>query len=149
MKEEDKLYKAYGRDTGFRVPEGFFDEFEQRVTSALPEYPEAPAPVRLSRWQRVKPYVYLAAMFLGIWCMMKVFHDISERAAAQQDAVPENVVLAMADQGTADYVISVEEADMSDVELEQYVGEQYDDIKDFEADFDYDMKPEYASIEIN
>lgn len=149
MKEEDKIYKVFGRDAGLRVPEGFFDEIERRVTASLPDYPEAPKPMEMSRWQRVKPYVYLAAMFLGIWCMMKVFHDISERAAAQQDAVPENVVLAMADQGTADYVISVEEADMSDVELEQYIGEQYDDISDFVADFDYDMKPEYASIEIN
>ena len=26
-----------------------------------------------SFWSRVRPYVYMAAMFLGIWCMMKTF----------------------------------------------------------------------------
>ncbi len=24
-------------------------------------------------WERIRPYVYMAAMFAGIWCMLKMF----------------------------------------------------------------------------
>ena len=35
----------------------------------------APAPQTF--WGRVRPYVYMAAMFAGIWCMFKMFTMMS------------------------------------------------------------------------
>lgn len=147
MKEEDKLIGRFGRETGFKVPDGYFDSVCAKIEQDLPAYPAKPQARKLSRWERVRPYVYLAAMFCGIWCMMKVFHDISSRAAGGQDAVPESVVLAMSHPETADYLIEIEDDDY-DVGIEEEVSESYATIDDFESDFGYTFKPEYDNIEI-
>lgn len=71
----DILDKA-NRNDGMTVPDGYFDDFAKRMTAALPEREwEKQKPVVLHRsvWQKIRPYVYLAAMFMGVWCMMKMF----------------------------------------------------------------------------
>ncbi len=104
----------------------------------LPAYPEKPKVPELSRWQRLRPYVYLAAMFCGIWCMMKIFSDVSTRVSGQSQEVPESIVLAMSDHPTAEYVI---ESEYDDNSRESYVlqtemCEIYDNIDDFKSDFE-------------
>lgn len=97
MKEEDKLKQRYGTDTGFRVPDGYFDSVFAKIGSELPEYPEVKTVKSLSRWQRLKPYVYLAAMFGGIWCTMKMVTMITDSQPNQVslDNPPELVAKAM------------------------------------------------------
>ena len=72
MNFNDETLSKIGRDPGFRVPDGYFDDFAKRTAESLPRrvLPQAPKP---TRWQRVRPFVYLAAMFAGIWCMMQIF----------------------------------------------------------------------------
>ncbi|MDE5903434.1 MAG: hypothetical protein K2O78_06420 [Muribaculaceae bacterium] len=148
MRKEDKLLEKYGRHTGMTVPEGYFEAFSKQMMDKLPAYPEAPRPKKLTGWQRVKPYVYMAAMFAGIWCMMKMFHVASQNAAAVQlDNPPENIVLAMQDADTYDYLYTMPD-DMTDFEVETDLSQSYDNIEEFEADFGYQLKPEYASLEI-
>ena len=60
------------------VPEGFFEDFVAKMEAMLPERPEAEQPRRIEHrttWQRVRPYVYMAAMFAGIWCMLEMYND--------------------------------------------------------------------------
>ncbi len=78
MKEEDQLRDKFGTETGFRVPDGYFDYIFNEIESRLPEHPGLKTPMPISRWQRLKPYVYLAAMFAGIWCTMKMVSMMSE-----------------------------------------------------------------------
>lgn len=68
-----------GRRGGMTVPDGYFDDFAVRMGAALP-FREAldvaaanQAAPRNSRWMRVRPYVYMAAMFAGAWCLIKMF----------------------------------------------------------------------------
>lgn len=64
---------------GMSVPEGYFDAVNDRIIASLPYRPEAeerPLPPR-TIWQKVRPYVYMAAMFAGVWCMMKMFSSLS------------------------------------------------------------------------
>ena len=68
----DILEKA-GHQTGYTVPEGYFDSVRSKIMANLPEYQEA-QPEKISMWKKVQPYIYMAAMFAGIWCMMKMFH---------------------------------------------------------------------------
>ena len=148
MRKEDKLLEKYGRQTGMTVPEGYFETFSKQMMERLPAYPEPPRPKKLTGWQRVKPYVYMAAMFAGIWCMMKMFHVASQNAAAVQlDNPPENIMLAMQDANTYDYICTMPD-DISDFEVESDLSQSYDNIEEFAADFDYQLKPEYASLEI-
>jgi len=76
MKKGDDILKQIDRHDGMTVPDGFFEDFAARMEAVLPPRPEAEEPRRIEPktvWQRVRPYVYMAAMFAGIWCMLKMF----------------------------------------------------------------------------
>lgn len=66
------------RQSGMTVPEGYFDDFAAKMTASLPQRDEIERPSAVilpppTLWTRVRPYVYLAAMFAGVWCMLKMF----------------------------------------------------------------------------
>lgn len=120
MKEENDILKKIDRRDGMTVPEGYFTEFAQRMASSLPptEYEESAGnekPVMpRSIWQRVRPYVYMAAMFAGVWCMMKMFSTIT----ANSDLLTPSTTLAEALENDVffnDYVIGdVDDCDLMD-----------------------------------
>jgi hypothetical protein len=56
----------------FKVPEGYFEELSSQILSRLPEKTEN-EPQTLSLWERVQPWIYMAAMFAGIALMVKIF----------------------------------------------------------------------------
>lgn len=69
---------------GMKVPDGYFDSFVASMNDKLPYRPEAEDPNYISEeskpkttWQQLRPYVYLAAMFAGIWLMLQVFASVS------------------------------------------------------------------------
>lgn len=79
------LEAAQHRD-GMTVPDGYFNDFVSRMESMLPQTEfelSAEGKKKLiavatpTRWQRVRPYVYMAAMFAGAWCMLKMFSLLS------------------------------------------------------------------------
>lgn len=75
MKGQDILSKI-DHQSGMTVPDNFFEDFNKRMIEALPEQSwenSSPRIMPRSFWSRVRPYVYMAAMFLGIWCMVKTF----------------------------------------------------------------------------
>ena len=79
MKQEDStILKKYGKDPGFKVPENYFDDFNKRMAEMLPDVEITPFDIKPTMWQRVKPLVYLAAMFAGVWCMMQVFTHFTD-----------------------------------------------------------------------
>ena len=78
MKQDDSnILKNFGKDPGFKVPENFFADFNKNLADSLPEIKITEAEQTPSRWVRFRPYIYMAAMFAGIWCMMKIFNDFS------------------------------------------------------------------------
>ena len=77
MKETNDILDKIGRRSGMIVPDGYFDKFVANLSNSLPEVEYAePEPPR-SLWHRIRPYAYMAAMFAGIWCMMKMFGFLS------------------------------------------------------------------------
>lgn len=61
-----------------RVPEGYFKSFQERMAASLPvneaaEHPVVTQKERRTWWQQARPYIYMAAMFAGVWCMTKMF----------------------------------------------------------------------------
>ncbi|MDR1764075.1 MAG: hypothetical protein LBR64_09040 [Dysgonamonadaceae bacterium] len=56
----------------FKAPDGYFDSLTETIMAKLPE-PVREAPVTISLWQRAKPWVYMAAMFTGIYLMISIF----------------------------------------------------------------------------
>ena len=79
MKREDStILNKYGKDPGFKVPENYFADFNQRMADMLPDVEITPVDVKPTMWQRIKPIIYLAAMFAGVWCMMQIFAHFTD-----------------------------------------------------------------------
>lgn len=146
MNQEEKLKERYGNKGCWKVPEGYFEQVYKEIGEKLPERKESRATVDMTLWQRVKPYVYLAAMFAGIWLMMKVFYHASGSAQLNLDNPPEHIALAMSDTETAE-LYSISES-INDIEVESEVSDSYDSLEEFERDFGYALEPEYANLRI-
>lgn len=129
MRQEDKLKEKVGTELPYTVPEGYFKSFKERMMESLPEYPEKPKKPDLTLWQRIKPYVYLAAMFAGIWCMMQIFH----RVEVAGNSHPDEYTLVNFEPEAYDYYI--ESASGDDLELQDEVINLYPDINELKRDF--------------
>lgn len=59
------LKQKFGTENHFTVPEDYFKNLVPNIMEQLPEVPEKQLPpVKL--WDKVKPWVYMAAMFGGL-----------------------------------------------------------------------------------
>lgn len=97
MKDEKHILDQIGHRDGMTVPEGYFADFAARMTASLPvtEYEQSASAVRHrpTLWHRIRPYAYMAAMFAGVWCMLKMFTMLT----ATSDQYPQpSAVLAEA-----------------------------------------------------
>ena len=57
MEKEKDILAGIGRRSGMTVPEGYFENFAERMKAMLPEQPEIPveqAPAKINVWQRVR-----------------------------------------------------------------------------------------------
>lgn len=134
------ILEKVNRNDGMTVPDGYFDDFAARMAASLPEREwEKPSSRVMPRsfWQKVRPYVYLAAMFMGVWCMMKMFDLMRpDTSGLSFDANPVLAAAVGNDYFVSDYVMS--EGDVSDYELmddlyetgftpAEYVADGYDE----------------------
>ena len=116
------ILETVNHNDGLKVPDGYFEDFARRIEASLPqrewerEVSDEPKTARVlprSIWQKVRPYVYMAAMFMGVWCMMKTFDMMRPT-----DSLESNPVLAAAisnEHFVDDYMIS--EGDVSEYEM--------------------------------
>ena len=72
MKEDKDLLSKYGRKNPFTVPEGYFQDFNERLMEQLPEKEVMPEP-EIKIWDRIKPWIYMAAMFVGLMFTVRTF----------------------------------------------------------------------------
>ncbi|GHU71998.1 hypothetical protein FACS189413_14450 [Bacteroidia bacterium] len=72
MTNNSHFLDEIGNKNPFTTPEGYFDGLTDRIMSQLPErHTETPKIIPL--WDRVKPWMYMAAMFAGIALMVNLF----------------------------------------------------------------------------
>lgn len=113
MKNQRDILSQIDRKDGLTVPDGYFESFAAKMAESLPYREEAEKPANilrppLSLWSRVRPYVYLAAMFAGIWCMLKMFSLMVSPSDAN-NMIDSNPVLAEAIKSDAfinDYIFN-------------------------------------------
>lgn len=73
MKEEDILLKKLGKENSFKVPEGYFENLTSEVMNKLPEKEKVTLKEEpVSTWTRLKPLLYMAAMFVGAALIIRV-----------------------------------------------------------------------------
>ena len=82
-KEDSEILKKLGKDPGFKVPENYFANFTTNLLDSLPEV-KITEEVKPTLWVKVRPFVYMAAMFAGIWVMMNIFTLGKKSSATMQ-----------------------------------------------------------------
>lgn len=84
MKEEDYILKRVGKDNSFHVPDGYFEDFTLELMDKLPERKKiAIGRKEPTRWERMKPWVYMAAMFIGAALIIRVASTRGSADSAQ------------------------------------------------------------------
>ena len=90
MKEEDNILKKVGTENAFRVPEGYFENFTSELMNRLPEKEKlAFEQKEPTMWERVKPWAYMAAMFVGAALIIRVASSDRTPAATDRMAADE------------------------------------------------------------
>ena len=72
MDKEKILLKDIAKVEPFKTPEGYFENFANGIISQLPDVVRDDSK-NISLWHRVRPWVYMAAMFAGIALMIRLF----------------------------------------------------------------------------
>lgn len=121
MKEEDKILNRVGRENPFRVPDGYFENLTSEVMNRLPEK-EGFAAVQQepTMWQKVRPWLYMAAMFVGAALIIRVASSnrtssVGRMAAEDTETEMEYINMAVENSMLDDYSLYVYLAD-SDAE---------------------------------
>jgi hypothetical protein len=87
MNKKYRKTDEIGNKNPFTVPEGYFESLNSRIQERLNDVEAEPLPV-VSLWGRIRPWVYMAAMFAGIALMFRIFSGESKHADSY--AVSEN-----------------------------------------------------------
>lgn len=66
MKTKFNKLEEIDKTNPFKVPDNYFQNFNEEIMKRLPQREFTP-PMVVSMWDRVKPWVYLAAMFIGLY----------------------------------------------------------------------------------
>ena len=118
MKEETNILYKIGKEPGFKVPQGYFDNFKKEMMSKLPEK-EIKAEPKTTTWLRLRPFVYMAAMFAGVWLMMQIFSDMKQANNKKLGFNPE-IANAMSDDKFVDDLMMVGDFNEFDIVNELY-----------------------------
>ena len=89
-KEENNLDRLKGTNP-FTVPEGYMEGLTERIMSQLPEKQEERAK-RISLMDRVRPWLYMAAVFAGLGLFFKVLVGPEDNGAKTESLLVKSEV---------------------------------------------------------
>ncbi|MBR5935963.1 MAG: hypothetical protein IKZ89_07420 [Bacteroidaceae bacterium] len=95
MKKES-LYKIDERQARrpFTVPQGYFENLTQNIMASLPEQESIySSKIIVTPWMRIRPYLYAAAAFAGIFFCLKAAVGINSRNNEAQYAQAEETTI--------------------------------------------------------
>lgn len=127
----NKLQDIDNSKTPFKVPDNYFENFNEEIMNLLPEK-EFKEPVKITMWDRVKPWAYMAAMFLGLYFMINFLTNKNGSSATQEAVVAEQITEGSTP--TANYWSTVH---ITEEEFYEYLEDQL--IDDGFYDYMYDQ----------
>ncbi|MBO5079379.1 MAG: hypothetical protein J6B82_00675 [Bacteroidaceae bacterium] len=116
MGKEDNILRKAGTSNPFRVPDHYFENFTQELMNKLPEKEPMPLMSEPTLWERVKPWLYMTAMFCGIMLSVKVFVGVPQKD--EFPAISQTEVERLPDE---DWEIMINCIMMDDYTLYQYL----------------------------
>ena len=94
--EKGKIYKIDEREARrpFTVPEGYFENLTQNIMASLPEQESIySTTIKVTPWMRIRPYLYAAAAFAGIFFCIKAAVGMNSRNNASEVAQTEETTI--------------------------------------------------------
>ena len=116
MGKEDNILRKAGTSNPFRVPDHYFENFTQELMNKLPEKEPMPLMSEPTLWERMKPWLYMTAMFCGIMLSVKVFVGVPQKD--EFPAISQTEVERLPDE---DWEIMINCIMMDDYTLYQYL----------------------------
>jgi hypothetical protein len=92
--KDDVVLKNVGKENPFKVPEGYFENFTENLMEKLPEKEEVSVDIHPSMWVRMKPWVYMAAFFVGTVLMFRLITFIQNDKVQKQQAAKANTEIS-------------------------------------------------------
>ncbi|BEG99336.1 hypothetical protein [Bacteroides sedimenti] len=78
MKVEDEIKRRCGNGNPFTVPEGYFENFKERIMEQLPEKEDKTfKKPHVTIWNRIRPWLYMTAVFAGILLGVRVMVNLT------------------------------------------------------------------------
>lgn len=71
MEAKRPLLEDISKESPFKVPEHYFTHFNESIMNLLPDK-SLPEVRKVTIWDKTKPWIYMAAMFLGLFFTIKV-----------------------------------------------------------------------------
>ena len=122
METKKKSLADINKNVPFKVPENYFSQFNESIMAALPEKEIIPVkPITL--WQKSKTWVYMAAMFLGLFFTIKVLVTTTDPSSSINNTASTSI-------SQQDYWsdIKISEEEFFDYIETQFVEEDYYDL---------------------
>ena len=110
MKEKfEKLEELNGRNP-FRVPDGYFDNFTEKMMAKLPER-EATVAKKISIYDRVRPWLYLAASFVALILLFQVMNKVGKNKETEviKNGITAITKVPVTDDENSDFMEYIEE----------------------------------------
>jgi hypothetical protein len=91
-KYEDYLLKHYGRENSFKVPEGYFEDFAEKIMSQLPEQKAQVVELHTSWTSRLRKMVAAAIIAVvaggGAYYVFSGSNDVDKSSMAHSNITP-------------------------------------------------------------
>lgn len=123
MEAQNNNLKDMPKGNPFRVPDNYFETLTDRIMKQIPEETPVPVAEKVTMMDRLRPLLYLAAMFAGMAIFFKAIVFI-ESTGTNSDPSDSLLVSNSPDHEAYDAIASSES---SENEYLQYLEEQYMD----------------------
>lgn len=83
METEKRTLADIGNKNPFKVPENYFSQINDTIMANLPEK-KALVIEKVSVWDKTKPWLYMAAMFLGLFFTVKILITNTDATSSEE-----------------------------------------------------------------
>ncbi|MDD2474506.1 MAG: hypothetical protein PHI32_01200 [Dysgonamonadaceae bacterium] len=118
METRKKTLADIDKKVPFKVPNNYFSQFNESIMTMLPEK-TIPQVHKVTMWSKTKPWVYMAAMFFGLFFSIKV---ITTHTSTKN--VDNSIATTISQQGYWSGV-EISEEDFFDYLETQFIEENY------------------------
>lgn len=78
MKKRQSNLEQFKGENPFKVPEGYFENLTTQIMSNLPEQPAREPAKVVSMADRIRPWLYMAAVFVGLLLFFRALIGITD-----------------------------------------------------------------------